>query len=288
VSEAETGDAGACAAVETQRPAERPWALRHKWWLAPIAAAGMALTAGPAYAMHIAEGFLPPVWCAVWFLAAAPFLVLGLRSVTRQAADSPQSKITLGMSGAFSFVLSALKIPSVTGSCSHPTGVALGAILYGPTAMAVLGTIVLLFQAILLAHGGLTTLGANVFSMAVIGPLVAFGLFRTTRGAGLGLAWSVFLAATFSDLATYLTTSIQMGLAFPDPQGGVLASFVKFVSIFAVTQIPLAVSEGILTVIVFNLLQQYNREVLTERGVLDEAAVIDTPAGAPRGIGATA
>ncbi len=61
------------------------------------------------------------------------------------------------------FVLSALKIPSVTGSCSHPTGVGLGAIMFGPSVMFVLGTIVLIFQALLLAHGGITTLGANAF-----------------------------------------------------------------------------------------------------------------------------
>ena len=61
------------------------------------------------------------------------------------------------------FVISSLKIPSVTGSCSHMTGTGLGAILFGPTAAGVLGLIVLLFQAILLAHGGLTTLGANTF-----------------------------------------------------------------------------------------------------------------------------
>lgn len=258
------------------------WALRHKWWLAPLAAVGLALTAGPAQAMHIAEGFLPPLWAAVWFIAAAPFVVLGLRSVTRQAAQSPQSKITLGMSGAFAFVLSALKIPSVTGSCSHPTGVALGAILFGPTAMTVLGTIVLLFQAILLAHGGLTTLGANVFSMAVVGPFVAFGVFRALRS--MGLAWAVFFAATLSDLGTYLVTSIQMALAFPAPVGGVLESFVKFVSIFAITQIPLAISEGILSVIVFNLLQQYNREVLVEHGVLVEAEPATSRVGAPASV----
>lgn len=268
-------------------PSSYPWALRHKRWLIPIAATGMALTASPVYAMHIAEGFLPPVWCLVWFIAAAPFVVLGLRSVSRQVARSPQSKLTLGMSGAFSFVLSAIKIPSVTGSCSHPTGVALGAILFGPTAMAVLGTIVLLFQAIILAHGGLTTLGANVFSMAVVGPLVAFAVFRGTRGAGLALSWAVFLAAMLSDLATYLTTSVQMALAFPAPEGGVLESFVKFVSIFAITQIPLAISEGILTVIVFNLLQQYSRDVLVEQGVVGE--VESLPMGAiPAAAGARA
>ncbi|HEX2034718.1 MAG TPA: energy-coupling factor ABC transporter permease [Chloroflexota bacterium] len=255
--------------------AMRPWSPARRRWLAAVAAAGLALSAArPAFAMHIAEGFLPPAWALVWFILAAPFVALGLRSIGRQVQASPASKLTLGMSGAFAFVLSALKIPSVTGSCSHPTGVALGAILFGPTAMAVLGTIVLLFQAILLAHGGLTTLGANVFSMAVVGPFVAYGLFRSLRGAGL--AWSVFLAATLADLATYLTTAVQLALAFPAPTGGVLESLAKFLGIFAITQIPLAISEGILTVIVFNLLGQYNREVLVEQGVLAPA---DAPAG---------
>jgi cobalt/nickel transport system permease protein len=257
-----------------------PWVLRHRRWLVPLAGAGLALAARPAFAMHIAEGFLPPMWAAIWFAAAAPFVVLGLRSISRQVQASPQSKLTLGMSGAFAFVLSALKIPSVSGSCSHPTGVALGAILFGPSAMAVLGTIVLLFQAIILAHGGLTTLGANVFSMAVIGPFVAVGIYRALRG--LGLSWSVFFAATLANLATYFTTAGQLALAFPAPEGGVLESLVKFLSIFAVTQIPLAISEGILTVVVFNLLQQYNREVLVEQGIVGMVppAVAQPPATA--------
>ena len=141
-------------------------------------------------------GVPPPLWAGIWFLASLPFVVMGLRSIQSQVQKSPQSKLALGMAGAYSFVLSSLKIPSGTGSCSHPTGVALGAILFGPTAMTVLGTIVLIFQALLLAHGGLTTLGANVFSMAVVGPYVAYYLWRSLRG--LGLAWSVFIAATVS------------------------------------------------------------------------------------------
>ncbi|MAG37575.1 MAG: cobalamin biosynthesis protein CbiM [Dehalococcoidia bacterium] len=224
--------------------------------------------------MHIAEGFLPPAWAAIWLVAVVPLFLFGLRSIARQARESPQSKITLGMSGAFAFVLSALKLPSVTGSSSHPTGVALGAILFGPTAMVVLGTIVLLFQAILLAHGGLTTLGANVFSMAVVGPFAAYGLFRALRG--LGLAWAVFLAAALSNWLSYVTTALQLALAWPAATGGFAESFIKFLGIFAITQVPLAIGEGILTVVVFNLLVEHNRDVLVERGLLPVAA--PTPA----------
>lgn len=227
---------------------------------------GVALAAflmpASAAGMHIMEGFLPPMWAASWGVLTVPFLVMGYFSIHRRVKDNPKLKMLLALVGAFAFVLSALKIPSVTGSCSHPTGVGLGAILFGPTTMSVLGLIVLLFQALLLAHGGLTTLGANTFSMAVIGPLVAWGVYHGVKRMG-GATWlSVFLAAFLGDLLTYVTTSIQLALAFPAEVGGFAASLTKFMGIFAMTQLPLAVSEGILTVIVFNAIAAYNHESL--------------------------
>jgi len=214
--------------------------------------------------MHIMEGFLPPVHAAAWGLASLPFLVMGGRSVARVTREHPRAKLLLASAGAFAFVLSALKIPSVTGSCSHPTGTGLGAILFGPAVMAVLGAIVLLFQALLLAHGGLTTLGANIFSMAIAGPWVAYGVFRLARTLGGALALAVFLAAALGNLATYLVTSVQLALAFPDPVSGFLGAVTKFGSVFALTQIPLAIIEGLLTVLVVNLLIQFSRDDLDE------------------------
>jgi cobalt/nickel transport system permease protein len=132
----------------------------------------------PAYAMHIMEGFLPVKWCVFWGILSLPFIMWGLLSIRKTLEINPRLKMLLGLAGAFTFVLSALKIPSVTGSCSHPTGVGLGAVLFGPAAMSVLGLIVLIFQALLLAHGGLTTLGANTFSMAIVGPFVAYVVYQ--------------------------------------------------------------------------------------------------------------
>jgi cobalt/nickel transport system permease protein len=219
-------------------------------------------TPTPAYAMHIMEGFLPVGWAIFWWVVFIPFFVLGLRSITRITTEYPEIKLLLALAGAFTFVLSALKIPSVTGSCSHPTGTGLGAVLFGPLTMSVLGALVLLFQALLLAHGGLTTLGANAVSMAVVGPFFAYWLYRLIeRGSGKQ-RFAIFAAAALADLLTYVVTSLQLALAFPAPIGGVLASFLKFAGIFAVTQIPLAISEGLLTVLVWNWLESYSREEL--------------------------
>jgi cobalt/nickel transport system permease protein len=216
----------------------------------------------PAYAMHIMEGFLPPEWAIFWWIVFIPFFLLGMRSLVRIPQENPELKLLLALSGAFTFVLSALKMPSVTGSCSHPTGTGLGAVLFGPWVMSVLGAFVLLFQALLLAHGGLTTLGANAFSMAIVGPFVAFGIYHLIMQMSGKQKVAIFLASTLADLTTYVVTAVQLALAFPAPVGGFIASFLKFAAIFAVTQIPLAISEGLLTVLVWNWLQSYNSEEL--------------------------
>ena len=223
--------------------------------------------------MHIMEGFLPVKHAIGWTAASLPFVAYGIYSIKKRIAANPEQRILLGVAAAFSFVLSALKLPSVTGSCSHPTGTGLGALLFGPAAMAPVGAVVLLFQALLLAHGGLTTLGANIFSMAIVGPFAAYAVFKLARALKASLAVSVFLAASLADLLTYVTTSVQLAMAFPDPLGGFMASFAKFAGIFAVTQIPLAISEGLLTVMIFNALARFNPKELQDMKLTDTAEV---------------
>ena len=205
-------------------------------------------------AMHIMEGFLPMKWSIIWSVVFIPFFLIGVKSINKIVKQEPKKKVLLALCGAFVFVLSALKIPSLTGSCSHPTGVGLGAILFGPSVMAVLGTIVLLFQALLLAHGGLTTLGANAFSMAIVGPIVSFCIFKFLKKKNVKPGTNVFISAALGDLCTYTITALQLALAFPDATGGVMVSAAKFLGVFFMTQIPIAIAEGILTTIIYNLI----------------------------------
>lgn len=231
-----------------------------KWSL--IAAFMLMITPVLSNAMHIMEGYLPVNWAIIWWVIFIPFFVIGVKNITKIVKEQPKKKLLLALCGAFVFVLSALKIPSVTGSCSHPTGVGLAAILFGPSATVVLGTIVLLFQALLLAHGGITTLGANAFSMAVVGPLVSFGIWKLCKDK-MDKKVAVFLTATLGDLLTYTVTSFQLGFAFPDPSGGMIVSAIKFLGIFFMTQVPIAIAEGLLTVIVYNFItENEEREVL--------------------------
>lgn len=224
--------------------------------------------------MHIAEGFLPPVHAAAWTAVAAPFVIHGTRSAARVVRDNPSARLLLGAAGAFTFVMSAIKLPSVTGSSSHPTGTGVGAIIFRPPVMALLGTIVLLFQALLLAHGGITTLGANVVSMAVVGPWVGYGLFRLLAAAPFVVR--VFVGVAMANLATYVTTATQLALAYPE--GGFVEAWVRFLGIFAVTQVPLAIVEGLVGVLLLNALIAWARPELEDLQVVPAETVETTEA----------
>lgn len=216
--------------------------------------------------MHIAEGFLPASHALAWGVASAPFVVHGARAVIKETRARPENRVLLGAAAAFTFVLSAIKLPSVSGSSSHPTGTGLGAVLFRPPVMAFLCTIVLLFQALLLAHGGITTLGANVFSMGIVGPWVAYAAWTAFRRVSPDVG--VFFALALADLSTYCVTSLQLAIAYPDPVSGLGGAAAKFLSVFAITQIPLALAEGVLGVLVLRLLTKIALPELTKLGVI--------------------
>ncbi|ABR35827.1 energy-coupling factor ABC transporter permease [Clostridium beijerinckii] len=234
-------------------------------------AAAFALIFGvapAANAMHIMEGYLPPQFCIIWGAICVPFIAIGYLSIKKTLSENRRSITILAMAGAFVFVLSSLKIPSVTGSCSHMTGTGLGAILFGPSAVSILGIIVLIFQAILLAHGGITTLGANTFSMAIAGPFVSYGIYRLCKALKVNKYVGIFFAASIGDLFTYCVTSIQLALTYPSENGGFIVSAAKFLAVFAPTQVPLAVIEGILTVVIIIGLETYAKSELTGLGLV--------------------
>lgn len=197
-----------------------------------------------------------------------PIEIYGIYRISFVTKNNPKTKPLLALVGAFIFVLSALKLPSVTGSCSHPTGSGLAAVIFGPAVAAVLSMIVLVFQALLLAHGGLTTLGANVVSMGIVGPVVAYGTWVICKKAKVPNSFGVFLAVALGDLLTYVATSVQLAIAFPTSMG-FLDAFAKFGTVFAVTQIPLAIAEGILAVFLFDFLVKYKGKLLNTIGTIN-------------------
>ena len=216
---------------------------------------------------------MPLNWCVVWYIISLPVVAYGAYKMNKIMIGNRDLLPLLAVSGAFIFVLSSLKMPSVTGSCSHPTGTGMGAILFGPWSTSVLSIIVLIYQAIFLAHGGLTTLGANTFSMGIAGPFMGYLVYKGAMKWGVNMYISVFLAALIADWATYIVTSIQLALAFPSASGGVLTSFQAFLAVFAITQVPLAIVEGAVTTLMFKYIIQLRSDVLLKLNVASPSVI---------------
>ena len=221
--------------------------------------------------MHIFEGFLPGPWWQIWWILSIPVLAYGIFRLNKLVKEKPDVLPLLAVSGAVIFVLSSLKLPSVTGSTSHPTGTGMAVILFGPAITAVLSAIVLFYQALFLAHGGITTFGANLMSMGFIGPFVAYAVYKTMMRLNVNFYVAVFITATLADWVTYVVTAAQLALAFPADPGGVAGSLVAFLGVFAITQVPLAIIEAALITLLFKYVLQAKSDVMVRLNVLTDS-----------------
>lgn len=217
----------------------------------------LLLSLDPLMAMHIMEGYLPWGWCIFWYCLSLPLVVLSYFTVRRQVQSNAKERVSIALNAAFVFILSALKLPSVIGSSSHLTGTSMGTLTTGLMTMPLIGAVVLLFQSLILAHGGISTLGANIFSLAVAGPLVAYSVYKLLSGLRAPSWLSIALATMLGSLATYVTTALQLAVAFPEGGVSIWGAFIKFLSIFAVTQIPLSLVEAVVTVYVIGLIHKH-------------------------------
>jgi cobalt/nickel transport system permease protein len=187
------------------------------------------------------DGILTPFWSIIWFAVALVFIVIGARQIMKKRKENPVFMSVLALMGTAVFVISVWHIPvPVTGSCSHPCGTALAAIIVGPFATAVITAIALFFQ-LFLAHGGLTALGANTISMGIIGGFTGYFMYLALRKAGASFWLSAGLGGLIGDLLTYVTTALQLALSL-HPES-VLPSWGLFTIGFIPTQIPLAIIE---------------------------------------------
>jgi cobalt/nickel transport system permease protein len=235
---------------------------RERLLLAGLVFLVVALWPSPAAAMHISEGILPVGWAGLWFLVAAAPWFWGLHVIKCRRAVDPQWLTMVALVGSGVFVISCMPVPiPVIGSCSHPCGTGLGALLIGPAPTVVVASIALLLQAVFMAHGGLTTLGANVVSMGVLGAYTAYAVFHLLRSARVPVFASALAAGLLSDWATYAMTSFELSSALHG-DGSLRAMFVAVLMAFVPTQLPLGIAEGVLTAVAYRFVLARRPEAL--------------------------
>jgi cobalt/nickel transport system permease protein len=226
------------------------------------------LAASDAFAMHISEGILPFNWAALWFGVSLPFLGYGLYRLKKMSAVDLSFKPLVGLMAAVVFIISCMPIPVPTaGTCSHPCGTGISGILLGPGISVLVAAAALLIQALFLSHGGLSTWGANIVSMGIVGSFAGHFTFRTLRSIKINMAIAGFMAGLFADWATYLATSGELasGIRGDSP---FLPLFYKILIAFIPTQLPLGILEGAMTAGMVVLLYRKRPDLLVKMGVL--------------------
>jgi len=106
---------------------------------------------------------------------------------------------------------------------------------------------------------------------------VGWAIYRLLRDTRVDMYLTVFFAVAFADFFTYVVTSLELALAYPAEVGGIASSFVLFLGIFAVTQVPLAIVEGIVLTLVFKYIVQLKPDILLQLQVFPKEKI--TPAG---------
>lgn len=218
--------------------------------------------------MHIAEGMLPLSYAAGYWAGASALVARGLWEYRHRARREPQVKQLTGVMTAAIFLISLLPIPvPVAGTCSHPAGTPLAAIMLGPWLTVVMSMVALLFQALFFAHGGLTTLGANTLTMGVFGGFAGWLVFWAVRRLGSSLFVAGAAAGLIGDVMVYIGTATQLALAIhgAHPVGEV---FWLVLAGFMPTQAPLAIVEGLFTGYALRFLAARRPDILISLGVL--------------------
>ncbi len=164
--------------------------------------------------MHIPDGYLSPATCAVLYGTAVPFWYVALRK-TRKLLFTRLIPL-ISVFAAFSFVIMMFNIPIPGGTTAHPLGVGIASIVLGPWASILALSTALFIQAFFFGDGGITTLGANCFNMAIVGSLIAYLVYRVVAGrSAITSSRRVVAAALAGYLAincAALCASIELGI----------------------------------------------------------------------------
>jgi cobalt/nickel transport system permease protein len=175
--------------------------------------------------MHIPDGFVDGT---VALVTGAASLAAVTAAVRRESAHLGERSVPLlGVTAAFVFAAQMVNFPVVGGTSGHLLGGVLTGVLMGPWAAAIVLTVVLSVQALAMADGGITALGANVLNMAVIGGMGGYLVFaalrrlapRTRSGyfmAVAGAAWaSVVLSSAAASLELALSGTVPLRVSLP-------------------------------------------------------------------------
>lgn len=168
--------------------------------------------------MHIPDGFLSPIICGATYIVSLCVVGYSLRKV-RGGLDERLVPLTALLTALF-FAAQMMNYPIIGGTTAHLLGGASLSLILGPYVGCVCMTVILLLQCLLFGDGGITALGANLLTMAVIGTFLPYYAYKFMMSVTKNRAVSTAVGAFLGDVAAAITAGVLLGLSAPIFQYG--------------------------------------------------------------------
>jgi cobalt/nickel transport system permease protein len=179
--------------------------------------------------MHLPDGFVDLPTAAMTGAVSLGMVALSVKKATSRLSE--RTVPLLGVTAAFVFAAQMLNFPILGGTSGHFLGAVFVAVLLGPYAAVVVLTAVLAVQALVMADGGITALGANVLNMAIVGGVVGYfaflGLKKLLPKTVTGYFFSVAIASWLSIVMASIACALELALSGTVPLSLVLPSMVS-------------------------------------------------------------
>jgi len=193
--------------------------------------------------MHIPDGFLSvEVWAPLWAVAIL-ILAFAVWRTNKKLVDKHVP--LLGVLAAFIFAAQMLNFPVAGGTSGHLLGGVLIAVFVGPLAGSIVMSSIFGVQAVFFQDGGITTMGANIINMGLIGTIMGYFIYlgirravKGERGIIIGAGVAAWIAVAFASAAT----SFELAASGTSPLAIVLPAMMGVHAIIGVIEAAITIA----------------------------------------------
>ncbi|MFA5859317.1 MAG: energy-coupling factor ABC transporter permease [Elusimicrobiota bacterium] len=206
--------------------------------------------------MHIPDGFLDTKTWAVLSAVSLTGVSLAIRKINKKVDDKQVP--VMGVVAAFIFAAQMLNFPIGGGTSGHFMGAAFAAIIMGPWMSLLIMTTVLIVQCLVFQDGGLTALGANIFNMGIIGPVIGFTTYKIVRQlipGKNGIIAGTFTAAWFSIVLAATFCAVELAISGTVPLTAALPAMISIHSVIGII-------EGLITLTMISYLLKVRPDII--------------------------
>lgn len=221
--------------------------------------------------MHIPDGFLSIYVIVPTFIITIIFWIISFKKVKLTEQQVP----IMALLTALFFAAMMMNYPIIGGTTAHLLGGATIGLILGPFAGCISITIILILQALLFGDGGLTTLGANVLNMGIIGVFVPCALFLVlnkifkVKTVSTKLYAIIFVSAFVGDVLAAISAGTELGLSVGTFTYGLDIA----VPAMAINHSIIGIAEGVVSAVIIGTLLKLRPDVLEKSPIMGKLPI---------------